>query len=244
MVLMVTLVARFIPAPLAPSAVHAATSCNPYFDQSALEIVQGCALGANFHSAIEQPVIDNLLKLHDLPSSDAGRLLSWQRNIVRATVFSQLLSIIKTPASSRTADEQAAVDHLASLVQGQRVQAARDAQNEYNKWNQSPCTYNPPGPYAGTYNTSTCGTLAGLVGLAPPTLQDFENYGAYLANSDYSTNSGLSLASQQAARGYALLYAAAVSAATAGVLTGLGVSGLGITINTFLPGVASTPGRK
>lgn len=120
-VLMVTLVARVTPAPLAPSTVHAATSdCGDWSGQ----IVQDCALGANFQGAVEQPVIDTILQTYNLPSSDAGRLLSWQRNMVRAATFNELVNIINTPAYLRSVDEQTAVNDLASLVELQRWEAA------------------------------------------------------------------------------------------------------------------------
>jgi hypothetical protein len=238
MVLTVGLVTHvFTSAPLALSAAHAdsISGCIALEDNSPSQIVQGCALGPDFHNAVEQPVIDELLQTYNLPSSDSSRLLGWQRNLVRAAVFAKLLSIIKTPASSRTTEEQTAVDDLAGLVKAQRVLAAQDAQNEYNTWNASPCTYNPPGPYAGTYDTSVCGTIAGIFGLQPPTLADFENYGSYQANSDYATNAGLSLVSAQAASGLGLLGGAAVGAGAGAGISFLPAASVGGLVDAIFP---------
>ncbi|HET7036180.1 MAG TPA: hypothetical protein VFI42_10910, partial [Thermomicrobiaceae bacterium] len=203
-------------ATLTPSAARASTFC----PQSSSQIVQCNALGENFYTGIERPLIDDILQTYDLPPTDSDRLLSWQRDMVRASVFAELVSIINTPADQRTVDEQTAVNDLASLVELQRWKAASDAKQEYNTWAANPCGYNPPGPFAGTYDVyDYCNSSQIAFGPPfPPTLQDFEHYGVYLANRDYYTNPGLSGISQGGAYALGLLGGAVAAGAAAGTL--------------------------
>ena len=132
-----------------------------------------------------------------------------------------MVTIVNKPADQRTADEQTAVNDFASLIELQRWEAAQDAKAEYNKWAADPCGYNPPGPFSGTYDVyDYCNSIQiGFGPPLPPSVQDFEHYGVYLANKDYYTNPGLSGISQGGAYALGLLGGAVAAGITAGTLS-------------------------
>lgn len=66
-------------------------------------------------------------------------------NQLRAAIYAKLVKIAGT--SNRTPDEQAVADWLAQQVKNTRVEAARLALAEYDKWNSDPWAYNPPEGY-------------------------------------------------------------------------------------------------
>jgi hypothetical protein len=67
------------------------------------------------------------------------------RKELRAAIYARLLEIAKTP--NRTRDEQACMDWLALQVKQTRVEAARLALAEYDRWQQDPWSYEPPAGY-------------------------------------------------------------------------------------------------
>ena len=66
-------------------------------------------------------------------------------NQLRAAIYAKLVEIAKAP--HRTRDEQAVIDWLARQVKQTRVEAARLALEEYDKWNRNPHGYIPPQGY-------------------------------------------------------------------------------------------------
>ncbi len=113
-------------------------------------------------SDLEAQAVANTLSDHDLPSSDADAVMTWGQADAEAELWALIVQAIQTPAASRTADQQGAVDWLASAVQAERVGAAADAIQEYADWagisadnlsatpepNPGYCTYTSPD---GTY---------------------------------------------------------------------------------------------
>ena len=67
------------------------------------------------------------------------------KNQLRAAIYAKLVEIAKAP--HRTRDEQAVIDWLARQVKQTRVEAARLALEEYDKWNRNPHGYIPPQGY-------------------------------------------------------------------------------------------------
>ena len=66
-------------------------------------------------------------------------------NQLRAAIYARLVEIATAP--NRTRDEQAVADWLARQVKNTRVEAARLALAEYDKWNNDPWNYDPPEGY-------------------------------------------------------------------------------------------------
>jgi hypothetical protein len=66
-------------------------------------------------------------------------------NQLRAAIYAKLVAI--ATASNRTPDEQAVADWLAQQVKNTRVEAARLALAEHDKWNYDPWDYRPPEGY-------------------------------------------------------------------------------------------------
>jgi len=66
-------------------------------------------------------------------------------NQLRAAIYAKLVEIAKAPR--RTRDEQAVVDWLVRQVKQTRVEAARLALEEYDRWNRNPHGYTPPQGY-------------------------------------------------------------------------------------------------
>ena len=67
------------------------------------------------------------------------------KNQIRAAVYTALMVIAKT--QNRTAKEQVLMDWLAVQVRQTRIEAARLALAEYDKWQRDPWSYHPPAGY-------------------------------------------------------------------------------------------------
>ena len=99
-----------------------------------------------------------------------------------------------------TTDDVGAYDWLYGVNQDFQQVAAQDALDEYNKWNSQQCNYKPPNTSLFTYNPmdqnyclpQTGTSLAGLLtGLAPPSYQEFKNYGIYEADQQMNVTNAL-----------------------------------------------------
>ncbi len=133
---------------------------------------------------LEQAAVSATLADHGLPASDADAVQSWARADADAELWALFVQAIKTPAASRTADQQNAVDWLTAVDRREGVQAADAAGLEYVKWagldqsgyqsllasnpsqaqltafltTQSPsgyCAYRSPAPYGSEYTGYT-----------------------------------------------------------------------------------------
>ena len=69
---------------------------------------------------------------------------SADENEVRAAIYVRFMEIITTPISP---DKQAVLDWLGLQVKQTRVEAARLALAEYDRWNRDPWSYQPPAGY-------------------------------------------------------------------------------------------------
>ena len=69
---------------------------------------------------------------------------STDENELRAAMFVKFMEIVRTPSSSQ---KQAVMDWLALQVKQTRVEAARLALAEYDRWNRDPWSYQPPAGY-------------------------------------------------------------------------------------------------
>jgi MBG domain (YGX type)/IPT/TIG domain/PKD domain len=149
-------------------------------------------------SDLEAQAVANTLSDHDLPSSAADAVMTWGQADAEAELWALIVQAIETPAASRTADQQGAVDWLASVVQAEQVGAAQDAVQEYADWagtsaddlsatpepNPGYCTYTSPD---GTYTpaiaqaedplcSAPCLSVAGCSPVTPSSGQ-FEQWG-------------------------------------------------------------------
>src|SRR5262249_2612051 len=77
---------------------------------------------------LEDQAVQNTLTDHGLPSSDAApatdAVSSWGRDDALAELWGLLRTAITTPAQTRTADQQAAVDWLSTVAYREALQGA------------------------------------------------------------------------------------------------------------------------
>jgi hypothetical protein len=83
---------------------------------------------------LEDQAITNTIADHGLATTDRDAVKSWGRADAEAELFSLIVQAIKTTTTSRTTDQQNAVDWVAAVEQRQAVTAAQDAAFEYVKW--------------------------------------------------------------------------------------------------------------
>jgi hypothetical protein len=188
-------------------------------------IVQDFQLGAiPLIAVLESAVINEMLETHRLPESDKDRLLTWERNTLRARLFDKVLAIIKEAPSSRTADEQAIVNFFAEKVKQKRLAAANAAKAEYGDWNLDPCGYVPPAGFDYDPGSTICSGLGGVFGRPnPPSLEEFQAYGATIAYNELRNNQDFESVSAGTARSIALLgglVAAGIIGAAVGAIAG------------------------
>jgi hypothetical protein len=67
------------------------------------------------------------------------------KDLLRTAIYARLMEIARNPRPS--ADEKAVLDWLALQVKQTRVEAARLALAEYDRWDRDPWSYQPPGGY-------------------------------------------------------------------------------------------------
>src|ERR1700729_1815305 len=83
---------------------------------------------------LETQAVANTIADHGLASTDANAVLSWGRSDAEAELFALIVQAINTSATSRTTDQQNAVDWVQGIEQAEAEQAAQDAVSEYVKW--------------------------------------------------------------------------------------------------------------
>jgi hypothetical protein len=201
-------------------------------------IVQRCSLASlPGIRPLEQQVIADLIDIHRLPpgvaslpvasgrpgppgpSDTASRLLSWERDTLRTLLFDKIAVVINKEPTARTREEQAIVDALATLVQEQRLAAAMEAKRFYNRWQADPCTFEPP-PGLSYARPTDCAIPNAISGIFnnPPSVEQFQAYGAYVASQRFSTDADVQAAAANAAKMYGFLgglYAAGIASLTA-----------------------------
>ena len=153
-------------------------------------------------TAFEATAVDEVLQTHGVAPSnwaaDQNEVLSWGRNEVRAQEWLDLVKIMQEPATSRGTNDTLVYQWFQGVYQSELVTQAQDAVNEYNKWSDNPCTYQPPGglsldgayTYAGNqpeWCTQPCTNLFAGCFDTPPSVNDFVEWGQYeTLNSDIS----------------------------------------------------------
>lgn len=224
-------------------------------------IVQDCTL-ADLPGirALERQVIADRIAQHQLPADaappmpagepglgmatdNASRLLSWERNTLRTFLWDKIALIVEKP--QRSPEEQAIVDALATLVGQKRLVAATEAKRYYNSWQSNPCSFTPPAGFAYTPPQScSIPNAISSVFQNPPSLEQFQAYGAAAASSEYQNNADLQAAAREASKAYGLLAALAASGIAAAAVYSVVVStALGTALASALipfAGVATT----
>lgn len=138
------------------------------------QIVQECIAGIG---VLTDNAVAGVLRDHQLPASDASRVMGHARDSVRAYLFAELLNVIvKNP---RSAAEDALVAFYRQKVQDLRVRQAERSQAEYAKFAANPCGYVPPPGFTWSIPANCVpGSLATLfANLSHPTMKEFISYG-------------------------------------------------------------------
>ncbi len=201
-------------------------------------IIQQCPLLSNDSLVLENQVINDLLTAYQLPSTDRNRLLRWERNLIRAGLFDKLLGLINKNPATRTASEQSLVDALTGMVRQRRILSATKSIEEYNDWSNNPCGYTAP---AGFQYNLPCSCLNPLCGIntppQPPSFEEFQNYGAYIAYKDFQDKPELQAVAGDTARNLGILggFAAAGLAAVFGGAIGASLTVSGAIIAAIHP---------
>jgi hypothetical protein len=108
---------------------------------------------------------------------------------VRAALYARFLEIVATPGLSR--DKQAVMDWLALQVKQTRVEAARLALAEYDRWDRDPWNYQPPEGYDfPTYAIPPPGHFLWLSSTPNPPVLANKSWQSYLG--DIVSNNGWS----------------------------------------------------
>jgi len=141
------------------------------------QLIQGAILGNPWYN-IEREVVSGLLDLHALPADQRSRLLRWERNAVRAGLWTRVELILGKTHAQRTEDERGIVASLNQMFKQMRIDCAQKSIEEYIRWLQNPNQFYPPEPF--TYNRPPPGNqnlyyLYG--GPKPPAFQEFQAYG-------------------------------------------------------------------
>src|SRR5262249_5529362 len=126
-----------------------------------------------------------------IPVNDLTRMVYHDRATARAAVFTAMMKLIAKPAQNRTSDDNLDVAWMAGHVQGLRIAAARNALNEYTRWEVAGyCRYTaPPGFKAYSPGAGCAGGLSSLLGI-PPAIPPFKEYGLAEANAPPNTPAG------------------------------------------------------
>ena len=170
------LVSLFGAGTIMPSALAQIYICG---GTNSNRIFQGCPLGdPNYEMSLENKALDELLDVHQLPPTDRGRLMGWERGELRAHIYGQLLEAIKKAPRERIDSEKAAMNTLAESVKSKRVEAAQFAVNEYNLWKNNQCNYTPPTGFSYAGVALCAGArINSFSTVDPPKFEEFQAYG-------------------------------------------------------------------
>ncbi len=105
---------------------------------------------------LESDAVKAYLALHELSATDASVIYTYGRqdlrDEIRASMFTQMVAIIKKALSERTPHEQALFDWLQRLVQQNEIALYTTAIAESNRFFNDPCTFTLDPDIASTYN--------------------------------------------------------------------------------------------
>ena len=240
-----SLVAERPPEPVVPLPELVVTGGEQIFAMSIVQYRHGQTnLAANW-PAIEIEVADALLQLHNLAPDQRSRLMTWERNMMRAALWNRVASIIAKDPSARTSNEQSIYIDLVTSYRAIRVACAQHSINEYNRWSRDPSSFKPVEGF--TYhggNKASNTQLSQLNGgPKPPSFEEFIAYGVVLyVNSQGSDDAFAEISASTTQRTLQLLAmlnaekTAVAAGAVAGTIVAIGVgTAIGATI-----GVATT----
>ncbi len=161
--------------------VFAQSSCT-----GADRIVQGCALGGGqVETDLTNGAIDDVISFYNLPPTDRDRVMRHGRSEVRSMLYARLIALIKKP--NKTAAEQSALDTFTARIREKRVLAAQTALDEYNRWSNYPCAYQPPAPYTYNFGAGCYGANIYFPQRLAPSFEEFEQFGAAVAYAGLNT---------------------------------------------------------
>ncbi len=107
---------------------------------------------------LESDAVNAYLALHELSATDASVIYTYGRqdlrDEIRASMFTQMVTIIKKAASDRTPHEQALLDWLQRLVQQNEIALYKTAIAEADRFANDPCTFTLDPDIASTYKLS------------------------------------------------------------------------------------------
>ncbi|MBV8808529.1 MAG: hypothetical protein JO033_07630, partial [Acidobacteriaceae bacterium] len=136
---------------------------------------------------LESDAVNAYLALHELPAADASVIYTYGRqdlrDAIRASMFTQMLAIIKKAPSDRTPHEQALFDWLQRLVQQNEIALYTTAIAEADRFFNDPCTFTLDADIASTYKLSYnghpfCrGQQSSIFGAPVPAASYFTAYG-------------------------------------------------------------------
>ena len=137
------------PLQAAPTPAIALGGC-----ASSNNIFQGCPLTTQPGSIrpdaerrLEDRAIASVLQQYQLPDSARPLVLKYARNEVRAALFADIEEAFQTSPAERV-PATLLVDVYTRLVREKHVQATRAALNEYRRWQNNPCGYQPPSGFS------------------------------------------------------------------------------------------------
>lgn len=207
-------------------------------------IIQQCPLYGSYSIALENEVINELLAMHQLPASDRSRLLGFERDLIRAGIFNKILGYVQKEPSARTAAEQFFVNNFTDMVKQRRILVTTSALDEYNKWQSYACGYTPPPGFEWNRPCACVNQLCAAGFNLPPSLEEFQNYGASIAYAEFRDKPELRAILLNSALQFSTLggFTFAAIAGTVGGALGSGLTfGSGL-IKTIFPFAARTFG--
>jgi Concanavalin A-like lectin/glucanases superfamily/Cohesin domain/Carboxypeptidase regulatory-like domain len=175
-------------------------------------IFQRCPLGGTVEETLENQAINDVMQFYGV--GDRVGVLRYARNEIRSFLYLRLIELLKK--ENPTAAEQQAINYFGiQRIRGKRVEAALAAQQEYIRFVNDPCNYQPPTPY--TYSPGmACYSVQSsyLVGVPYPTFEEFQQFGAVVAYGDLITPEAQNMTKKT----------------TEGIITGTGALAVGIGV--------------
>ena len=204
---------------------------------------------------LESDAVNGFLTLHQLPLTDSNIIYTYGRSdlrdAIRAYILSSLITIIDTPAASRTQHQQNLYNWFQTIIQADEIAYYQNAYDEFLRWQADPCHFTLDPTIASVYNLKYDGApfcAAEATGLTGPPVPDegyfttfglLNSYGAAAANDPNfaaavagtsinlgeAIGIGAAVGVVLASVAGALIYASAVLSAAAWTIDGVTASG-------------------
>jgi hypothetical protein len=215
---------------------------------SASSIIQYRHDQTNFSAnwpAIEIEVADALLQLHNLAPDQRSRLVTWERDMMRAALWCRVVAIIAKDPSARTSNEQSVYDDLVNSYRAMRVACAQHSIDEYNRWAWDPSSFTPVAGFTYHGGNKASNTQLSQIygGPKPPSFEEFIAYGVVLYLNSQGNNDAFTKISasttQRTLQLLAMLNAEKAAVAAGAVAGTIVATGVGIAIGATI-GAATT----